>query len=118
MARRSKRRAPRAQRGVEFWRDADQRQRASGRSIAAFCAGEGLACSTFSYWRRKLAHLGVSPSAAPTLVPVEVVPDSPTSMAGAPLELVLRTGHVVRVPPGFDEGSLARLVWVLESQPC
>jgi hypothetical protein len=87
-------------------------------SIASFCAGEGLACSTFSYWRRKLARSGGTTKGTPALVPVEVVPDGRVSMAGAPLELVLRTGHVVRVPPDFDEGSLARLVWALERHPC
>jgi hypothetical protein len=39
------------------------------------------------------------------------------STSSTPIEVVLRSGHVVRVRDGFDQGTLARLVTVLEGQP-
>jgi len=44
----------------EAWRERIARQRASGKTIAAFCEEENLGKSTFSYWRRRL---GVAPVA-------------------------------------------------------
>ena len=44
-----------------IWRERIARQRASGKTIAAFCEKENLGKSTFSYWRRRL---GVSTVAA------------------------------------------------------
>jgi hypothetical protein len=40
------------------WRGLLARQSASGLSIAAFCRREGVALSTFHWWRRKLAVTG------------------------------------------------------------
>ena len=36
----------------------------------------------------------------------------------APIEIALRGGRTVRVGPGFDEATLARLVAVLEEATC
>jgi hypothetical protein len=44
-------------------------------------------------------------------VALRVLPDTP-------LELVLRTGHVLRVPPGYDAIHLRAVVAALEAQPC
>ena len=41
-------------RSAEQWREIQQRFEHSGQTQAAFCAGEGLALSTFTLWRRKL----------------------------------------------------------------
>jgi hypothetical protein len=52
-----------------------------------------------------------TPTPRPSFVALRVVPDTP-------LELVLRTGHVLHVPPGYDTNHLRAVVVALESQPC
>lgn len=51
------------------------------------------------------------PAPQPSFVALRVLPDTP-------LELVLRTGHVLRVPPGYDANHLRAVVAALEAQPC
>src|SRR5947207_3050393 len=87
-----------------FWRDLIERWRASGQSIAAFCAAHGVGAATFYSWRRRLAARARGTSkAAPAFAAIRVVPD-PT------VEVVLPTGLVVRVPVGTDPTAVARLV--------
>ena len=73
---------------------------------------------SFYAWRRTLQarerererQRPASPS-GPTLVPVRVVPD-------VPVEVVLPTGLVIRVPAGADVHSVAKLVAALGSASC
>jgi len=51
------------------------------------------------------------PPPRPSFVALRVVADTP-------LEVVLRTGHVLRVPPGYDANHLHAVVAALEAQPC
>lgn len=39
------------------------------------------------------------------------------STSTRPIEVLLRSGHVVRIHDSFDEDTLARLVTLLEGQP-
>jgi hypothetical protein len=95
-----------------FWRDLINLWRASGQSVAAFCAAQRVSQATFYSWRKRL---GVrSPrTAAPTsaFAPIRVVPD-PTA------EVILPTGLVVRVPVGTDPAAVARLVAALGGAQC
>lgn len=100
----------RSHRGEVFWREAVGRQAGSGLSMTEFCRRESIPVSTFSYWRVKLA----STELTPRLLPVEVVGSAPTSA----IEVALPTGHVLRVPCGFDETSLRVLLHVLTSASC
>jgi hypothetical protein len=52
----------------------------------------------------------------PLFVPVEVLPATPAPVV-APLEVMLGSGRVVRVPSGFDAGTLRLLLSVLEEKP-
>lgn len=60
----------RVRRGAEFWRDVVARQAASGLSVAAFCAREGVSAASFYPWRSRLraasADAAVSSSAPAT----------------------------------------------------
>jgi hypothetical protein len=47
-------------------------------------------------------------------VSLGVLPATSNSPA---LELVLSSGRVIRVPPGFDAGTLRQLLAVLEEKP-
>ena len=80
-------------------------QEASGLSVAAFAAQAGLQAQRLYVWRRQLAAEG---GGAPAFVEV-------TSAVAERMEVVLRTGHVVRVPNSFEPESLRRLLEVLEA---
>jgi transposase-like protein len=98
-----------------FWRDLIARWRASGQTVAAFCAAHRVSQATFYSWRQKLADRNPGPttqiSPGATFAPVRVVPD-PIA------EVILLTGVVVRVPVGADPAAVARLVAALGGAPC
>jgi len=78
---------------LSYWQQHFSRWQSSGLSQRAYCAREGLALSTFDYWRR-LARIntGKQKSATPlTLVPVQVArrPDHTTLRSPAGWELIL-----------------------------
>ena len=52
-----------------------------------------------------------TPTSRPSFVALRVVPD-------VPLEVVLRSGHVLRVPLGYDANHLRVVVAALEALPC
>lgn len=82
---------------------------ASGLSVRGFALREGLNLQRLYRWRRVLAN-GVP--AKPSFV--EVL----NARADADkLEVVLRSGIVVRVPDRFDDEAVRRLVDVLEGRP-
>lgn len=111
---------------VECWKD-------SGLSAKEYAAEIGVKPTTLSYWSWKLrsgtASVGsrgtgkparrgarrrrvVADSAAPRFV--ELGP--PQSVIAPPaLDLVLRSGVVVRVAAGFDEATLTRVVRAVEA---
>lgn len=123
---------PRDPRRERFWRATLARFAAAGLNVREFCRRHRLAETAFYFWRREIAardrepdrpvaapkarpalrpKARRAPSPRPTFVPVRVVPDRP-------LELVLRTGHVVRVPPGYDAAHVRAVVAALEAGAC
>ena len=101
-------------------------QGASGLSVQDYCFAHGLSVQAFYGWRRSLAaepgDQDVAPvESRPLPLPAfaEVVEESPEpAQAVAEVEVVLRSGHRLRVGPDFHEEALRRLVVVLESLPC
>jgi hypothetical protein len=81
-----------------FWRDLIDGWKASGQSLAAFCAGHRVSQAIFYSWRKRLAARGRSTTPpAPAFAPVRIV-----SYDSA--EVVLPTGLVVRsIAPAPDE---------------
>lgn len=83
----------------------------SGLSVAAFARREGLDPQRLRAWRQRL-EATESPIAAPTFVEV-------TPRAVEPLEVVLPSGVVLRVPERVDVGALRRIVMALDDgTPC
>ncbi|MBI5752385.1 MAG: hypothetical protein HZA59_09615 [Hydrogenophilales bacterium] len=77
---------------LSYWQQHFTRWESSGLSRRAYCAREGLALSTFDYWRRQTRANADQPSnAALTLVPVQVErrPDHTTLRSPAGWELTL-----------------------------
>lgn len=100
------------------WAKRVERLERSGLSVRTFAAREGLKAGSLSFWKWKLAQGQRRASAAAPVAPlkfVELTAAASTAPAGpAILEVVLRSGRMVRVPSGFDAAELARLVGVLE----
>lgn len=107
------------------WQSVLGEWKTSGQSPADFCARRSIPFSKFRWWRghiEKRARPSRAASSKLTFLPLVVRGDAEGAEAtkpdAPPLELVLRGGCVVRVPSGFDEASLVRLVAVLESARC
>jgi transposase-like protein len=122
----SKRSQHGVRRGRAGWSAAVAAWRESGLSAAEFCRRHGLVQSTFQWWRWRLGREATPGVAAvPALVAVRVVGSpadgggSPAEPAAAVLELVLPSGVRLRVPAGFDERTVAGVLWALGAVgPC
>ena len=123
-------------RGKEsYWRGKIGDHAASGLTISAYCRGAGISPNSFYRWRRVLAErdsdrqLEAIEARPPGPVPQGVfAPVSVRSYSKAPartapveassIDVVLSSGHVLRVSPGFDPDTLARLLGLLDSNSC
>ena len=109
---------------VERWRD-------SGLSAKEYASETGLKATTLSYWKWRLGAaergrssgprpvglrtiMGRSPAAARAPRFVEVTPAVQTPSA-EPLTLELQGAIMVRVPVGFDEETLVRVLRVVRT---
>jgi len=124
----------------QFWRAKLTTWITSGLNIRDFCRKHRLSEPSFYSWRREIAarddtsvarpatppkptavprrssarpapRRATTPTPRPSFVALRVVPDTP-------LEVVLRSGHVLRVPPGYDTAHLRAIVTALEAPPC
>jgi transposase-like protein len=114
--------------GREVWAKRVERWRDSGLTLKEFAAEIGVNANTLAGWRWRLSSRdGVSPVAsglrAPAFLeivaPVEADEATVTPAVAPevePLEIVLRSGHCVRVPARFDEAALRRVVAALEAR--
>ena len=70
----------RPRRTASEWSELIERQGASGLSQRDFCDAEGLAVSTFTYWKRKLSGAPVAKPRLeverPLFTPIQALPDS------------------------------------------
>ncbi|WP_437586812.1 IS66 family insertion sequence element accessory protein TnpA [Sorangium sp. So ce1000] len=103
-----------------IWRDRVARWHKSGHSARVFAEQEGVSAATLYSWSRRLGmkrreyRQHSEKATLPALLPVVVAPSSATACSpGTALEIVFPDGAVVRVPPTFDEDTLARVVRAL-----
>ena len=117
-----------------FWRGEMDRQADSGLSIASWCRQNQISSSLFYHWRRTLrlrGERGQSPKARPAMAdpkfvpllvasaPADLAPSAPNSQGAGFIEIVLDDRlRRVRVRPGFDAPTLARVLNVLEPRSC
>jgi transposase-like protein len=117
----------RAQR-EEHWRRVLARLKQSGLARAAFCRREGINENALTWWMRQLRRRDQARRPGkekmtrqrrarhPAFVPVRVIQTTPRSGTSA-LEVVTRSGHVVRLQADFDPATLRRVLGALEGQP-
>jgi hypothetical protein len=101
------------------WRELLKRFDAGGLTVRAFCRMYGISEPSFYWWRRELRRQRRQPSPTPAFVPVRVVAEAGDGVvdpkaAGGGIDVLLAGGRRVRVTPGFDAATLARVVAVLE----
>ena len=103
------------------WSAAEKRQiveesLAGHRQASATARRHGIATSLLFKWRRDLLGDPVTPqTAAPTFMPVTVVPEAPASPGGTErLEIVLTNGRRIIVGSGIDPAWLAEVLRVAE----
>lgn len=93
-------------------RDALAALRSSGLSPGAFAVREGIDEQRLYRWQRRFASELLAGKAMPEFV--EIRPRTPESV-----EIVLRSGRVLRVSEAIDLSALERLVAALErTEPC
>lgn len=106
-----------------IWRERVARWRESGKSIEEFAEREGVKLASLKWWRWRLegAREKTAASAPParnaTFVEVEagaaVTKPAPVVERSC-FEVVLGNGRIVRVPAGFVDSELARVLAVAE----
>jgi len=91
------------------WRRLIAAQSKSGLTVREFAAAEGITAATLYWWRSKLRRDRTQ------LVPVEVVESGADHRSGASgsFEVQVDGSVTLRVPPGFDEAELRRLIRAL-----
>ena len=88
------------------------RRQRRGLTWEELSAESGVPKSTLHWWHHRLRTEEVAPVASSRFVRVEVVKDAASA---GPVEVVLRSGHRVRVAAGFDSEPLRQVILVLES---
>ena len=101
-------------RSLERWTEDDAAAalaalKRSGLSVAHFADREGIDPQRLYAWRRRLGLAGEF---------VELAPRSALTVRGASggFEVMLRSGHVVRLAESFDAEGFRRLIAVLEGE--
>lgn len=93
------------------WRRLIAEQERSGQTVREFSAARGIAAGTMFWWRSALRRRGKQ------LVPVRVVNGRAAMDGSGPaalcFEVQLDDAMTVRVPAGFDEEELRRLLRAL-----
>ena len=100
-----------------YWREVLGACEASGKSMVAYCREVGLSYANCQWWKSELKRRDRKRSLAPVFA--EVRPVALAAESGAPaIEIAVSGNRVVRVRPGFDAGTLAGVVRVLEALGC
>ena len=104
----------------EDWAERVKRWKQSGLTAAEFGEREGVQGKQLHWWKWHLGKQEVpSVSKLPRLLPVRVVPSRDVEVSKeTPLEIVLQSGHVLRVASGFDPATLRSVLSVLEERSC
>ena len=93
------------------WRAWIEEQESSGLTVREFAAMHDLSPATVYWWRSRLRRRSAE---VLDLVPVEVVEVVAKATERPPaIEIVLRDDMVLRLPRGFDDGDLGRVLAAL-----
>ncbi len=91
---------------AETWKRRLDRWRQSGLSATRFAKLEKVSEPRLYTWRKRFADAGPAPVTAPIFVPVKIAP----ALVPAPIELVLKSGHVLRLSEDISAARLGEIV--------
>jgi len=91
---------------IETWQD-------SGMSISKFCKAEGLSEGTFYNWRKRLSGRGSQRNKPAGPSPSAFIEVAMPKSDHAPLELLLSSGHTLRISSTADNKILSNVILVL-----
>jgi len=98
------------------WRHLISEQAQSGQSVAAFCRDRGLG-TQFFYWKKRLQEAVAPQFVELQLGKARVEPRVQTRAAlGTSIEVRLRNGRSLIVPPEFEVSHLRALLGVVECE--
>ena len=95
----------------KYWQKVIGEQDKSGLSIRAYCRERQVPEHSFYMWRKTLRQETAPVRFALIETANSAMPNSP-----APLELVLGSGHILRIGPGIDAVTLRTVVGVLSAE--
>ena len=97
----------------QFWQMVIETWQDSGMSVSKFCKAEGLSEGTFYNWRKKLSgdHSPRNKPAVPS--PSTFIEVAMPKSDHAALELVLSSGHTLRIGSTADNKTLSNVISVL-----
>jgi hypothetical protein len=94
----------------------------SGLTLREFAQQRGIPLSTLTWWRRVFRGAseegGKGVAAEKAAVFTEVLQPAKVARIPAVVEIVLSSGHVVRVPAGADTATLQRVLQALARTTC
>ena len=98
------------ERRAAFGHEHVQRWSESGLSKGRYCRVHGLSPSRFGYWTKKYPPESPVEAAPPVIVPLPFTLAAKASSIG----LLVGNRYALDIPADFDEGTLTRLLSVLE----
>lgn len=105
----------------QFWAAHAAAKQRENISFPAYCKRHGLALSTFSLWRRRLAARSAmsEPALQRKPQPTRLLPVTLAAAHGTDtgLSIVTTAGQRIAVAAHFDPTTLRRLLAVLDAQP-
>jgi transposase-like protein len=97
----------------QFWQMVIETWRDSGMPVSKFCKAEGLSEGTFYNWRKKLSGHHLHRNKQPDLSPSAFIEVAMPKTNHAALELLLSSGHTLRISSTADNKTLSNVITVL-----
>lgn len=96
-----------------YWRERISACAASGMSAVRYCRESGIPLAKYRWWKGELRRRNALAVLPPLFAEVRPVPWC-GALSPPSIEIALGGERMVRVPSGFDETTLVRVVRVLE----
>ncbi|MFC1637068.1 transposase [Planctomycetota bacterium] len=97
----------------QFWQMVIETWQDSGMSVNKFCKAEGLSEGTFYSWRKRLSGRNAQRKEPADPRPSAFIEVAIPKSRHAPLELVLSSGHTLRIRSTADNKTLSNVISVL-----
>ena len=97
----------------QFWQMVLDTFKSSSLSVRQFCQEEGLSEASFYSWRKRLTKTQPSDIAQEEVKPKPFIQVSMPKTKSGELELVLASGHTLRIPSGMDRQTLTHVLSAL-----